>query len=422
MNRRHFLHSTAAASTAVALPGCLSTGNISPYPTGNASSSGGRVLLGIDRLAQDGFTALRGQRVALITNQTSINGSGTAVRRVLQNALGPRLVKLLTPEHGLDSRVRAGVHVATVRDSVTGLIAHSLYGAHRKPTREMLADVDVVVFDVQDIGCRSYTYISTMAVAMEACGEMGKGFLVLDRPNPLGGQRVQGPPIERRWKSFVGQVPVPYVHGLTAGELAKMIVGQGWGSASPQLMVVPMLGWSRGMSWGNTGLPWVATSPNIPYTTSPLYYATTGMLGGMSAVDIGIGTSKPFQFAGGRNINGAQMASDLTRYGLPGIQFRPYQSANKPGFSGVELNIQPNGNTDLCAVGVMLIQEVAKRTGGEPLRATSGSMLDLFHKVYGSNSLWTDLQRGRPWQDIAASWQSSLSSFQSQRQPYLLYS
>ncbi len=420
MNRRHFLN-LWPAGVAGMLQSCGTTGVTTTYP-GGGFSGGGRVVLGVDRLAQDNFAILRGRRVGFITNQTSINGSGTPSRRVLQQGLGPGLTKLFAPEHGLDSRVRAGVSVPTVRDSMTGLTAHSLYGAHRKPTREMLQNIDVMVFDVQDIGSRSYTYISTMIVAMEACGEAGIDFVVLDRPNPMGGNLLSGPPIERGLKSFVGQVPVPYVHGMTTGEIAKMAVGRGWVTRGPKLMVVPMLGWQRGMAWGSTGLPWVATSPNIPYSYSPHYYATTGMLGGMGAVDIGIGTSKPFQVAGGRGVNGAQLAEFLSGQGFSGAQFRPYVSSKKAGFSGVEILLNPAAQPDVCALGVALCSEICRRAGGEPLRATSSGMLDLFHKVYGSRSLWSHLKQGTPWQSIAREWHDSLSSFRSQRQAYLLYS
>ena len=175
-------------------------------------------MLGVDVLASRGFDLLRGKRVGLITNHTSLTGRGEQTRRALQRALGGSLTALYAPEHGIDGSIKAGVHVSTRRDSVTGLTVYSLYGPTRKPTPAMLASIDVLVFDLQDIGCRSYTYISTMIVSMEAAAENGKLFVVLDRPNPMGGWRVEGPPLEPQWKSFVGQVPVPYVHGMTAGE------------------------------------------------------------------------------------------------------------------------------------------------------------------------------------------------------------
>ena len=394
-------------------------GAASPYPQGGQTSGG--FALGIDRLAEDGFNVLRGKRVGLITNQTSLTRNGTMTRVAMQRGLGSNLTALFTPEHGLDGRETAGLNVQSRRDSVTGLTAFSLYGDTRKPTPQMLSGVDVLVFDLQDIGSRSYTYISTMALAMEAAAENGKEFVVLDRPNPLGGLRVQGPPLESSWKSFVGQIPVPYVHGMTTGELARMINGQGWIKSRPRLMVVPMRGWQRSMTWSDTGLRWMATSPNIPNATSPFYYAATGILGGLDEVDIGIGTSQPFQFAGGKGIDPGQFASFMNSMSIPGVRFAPYTSSKKPGFGGVQIYLDPRGNTDLLALDVVLTSQVIKRSGGLPLRATRGDEVNLFHKVYGSDSLWRDLQRGRPPGQIIAGWQAANARFLSARQPYLLY-
>ena len=236
-----------------------------------ASHAPAAVQLGIDRLAADNFAPVRGKRVGLICNQTSVDGRGRPTRTVLQKALGRAFTSLYAPEHGIDGRAAAGVHVSSTRDRLTGLPVYSLYGDTRKPAPWMLANVDVVLFDLQDIGCRSYTYISTMALAMEACGEQGKDFIVLDRPNPINGQRVQGPPLERSWKSFVGQLPVPYVHGLTTGELARMANAEGWTGRRCRLTVVPMSGWQRGMTWNDTGLRWIPTSPNIPKSNAGFY-------------------------------------------------------------------------------------------------------------------------------------------------------
>jgi uncharacterized protein YbbC (DUF1343 family) len=364
---------------------------------------------------------VRGKRVGLILNQTSAARNGTPSRVLLQRALGPAFTSLYTPEHGLDGQEKAGIHVTSRRDPVTGLPAYSLYGSTRKPAPEMLANIDCLLFDLQDIGTRSYTYISTMALAMEACAEQGKEFIVLDRPNPLGGLRVSGPPLEPAWKSFVGQVPVPYVHGLTAGELAKMINAFGWIKARPRLTVIPVRGWQRAMTWRDTGLRWIPTSPNIPGPESPIYYATTGMLGGMNGVDIGIGTARPFEYAGGPGIDGREFAASMSRMGIPGVRFSPYQSAKKAGYAGVQLTIDPHGQTDLCALGVLLVSEVCRRTGNAPLRATTGDTLNLFHKVYGSDSLFRDLSSGRPVPSIMASWQASLNGFRSARQRFLMY-
>lgn len=415
-HRRSFLRLAAAASGAAFLPSCVSPGGGVSLP-----GTGGGFALGIDTLTESGFAALRGKRVGLILNQTSAARNGTPSRMVLQRALGSRFTSLYTPEHGLDGKEKAGIHVTSRRDPITGLPAYSLYGSTRKPTPAMLADIDVLLFDLQDIGSRSYTYISTMALAMEACAEQGKEFMVLDRPNPLGGNRISGPPLEPQWKSFVGQVPVPYVHGLTAGELAQMINAYGWIKARPRLTVLPMRGWNRNMIWRDTGLRWIPTSPNIPGPESPFYYAVTGILGGLNSVDIGIGTSRPFEYAGGPGINPDEFSGALNRRGIPGVRFAPYHSQRKPGFAGAQVILDPRGNTDLLALAVVLASEVCRRTNNSPLRATTGDTRTLFHKVYGSDSLFRDLQSGRPVGSIIASWQSSLNNFRSARQRFLLY-
>ena len=410
LGRRAFL-----AAAGGALASCTSTSSLIPSVSG-----GGGFALGIDVLSESGFAAVRGARVGLITNQTSADRSGTRTRSVLQRGLGQNLTALFTPEHGLDGTEKAGNKVPSRMDPLTGVVAWSLYGDTRKPTGQMLAGIDAMLFDLQDIGSRSYTYISTMALAMEACAEHGKTFIVLDRPNPMGGHRIQGPPLESRWKSFVGQIPVPYVHGMTAGELARMICARGWISRNPKLQVIPMRGWQRGMMWRDTGLRWIPTSPNIPHAESPLYYAATGMLGGLNGVDIGIG-STPFECAAGRGVNPDTFAASMNARRIPGVQFSPWTSSRKPGFAGARLKIDPHGQTDLVALDVLLCAEICRLSGGEPLRQTTGDTLTLFHKVYGSDSLWNHLRRGTSVSTIMAGWQSANASFRSARQPYLLY-
>lgn len=378
----------------------------------------GPFMLGVDVLASRGFDLIRGKRVGLITNHTSLTGRGERTRTVMQRALGSNLTALYAPEHGIDGTIGAGIHVSTRRDSVTGLTVYSLYGPTRKPTPAMLAPIDVLVFDLQDIGCRSYTYISTMIVAMEAAAENGKQFVVLDRPNPMGGWRVEGPPLESKWKSFVGQIPVPYVHGMTAGELAMMACSRGWVSRVPRLDVVKMQGWHRGMVWQDTGLRWHPTSPNIPHATSPFYYVTTGILGGATSVDIGIGTENPFGYAGGSGVNPNALLAYCQRLNTPGVSFAPY---SKNDFGGVRLSINPRATADLTALDVLLLAEINRLSGGKVVGRMSGSKLNLFNKVYGSESLYSDLRRGVPAMSIVSRWQGYNQSFRSQRQRFLLY-
>jgi uncharacterized protein YbbC (DUF1343 family) len=412
MHRRNLLQLICAGAGTALMSSCSTTQPI---------LHSGPTNLGIDQIAKTGFAPLKGRRVGFITNQTSVNSAGTMSRVVLQQGLGTDLKALFGPEHGLDTRAKAGDHVANGQDSVTGLRAFSLYGENRKPTPAMLADLDVLVFDIQDIGVRSYTYISTMALAMEAAGQAGKDFVVLDRPNPLGGTQVQGPPMEEAYRSFVGQIPVPYRHGMTIGELAKMIVAKNWIKANPRLTVIAMQGWQRAMNWSDTKLAWVPTSPNIPNWQSPFYCATTGILGELKGVDIGIGTEKPFHYAAAQGIDGHAFAAFLTSQNIAGASFIPYTSIVKPGFSGVEIILDPKASTDLMALSKLLIQEVVRRTDGAPLRASTPTTIDLFRKVYGSDALWNALQNNTPWQELVRSWTPSLTAFKRERAPYLLY-
>lgn len=383
-----------------------------------------RVQLGIDREIAGGFQRLRGRSIGLVTNQTGVDGQGGFTRSALKAGLGDSLKVLFGPEHGLDTRARAGARVSDSVDEVTGLPVRSLYGTTRKPTPAMLEGLDALVFDIQDIGIRSYTYISTMALCMEACGEAGIDFIVLDRPNPMGGERVQGPPLEPRWTSFVGQVPVPYLHGLTVGELARMIVGERWIRALPRsLDVIAMEGWTRSMNWGASRLGWVATSPNIPRWVSPYYCAATGILGELRGVEIGVNSPEPFEVASAAGVNPRQLAAALTRAFPTGVRFAPYTSTRSPGMAGVRLAIDPNGTTDLMALGIALVCEINARArrGARPFELTGATGIDLFKKAYGSEVLWDAVRAGAPWQPLVTGWSDSLAAFRALRAPYLLY-
>jgi uncharacterized protein YbbC (DUF1343 family) len=412
MNRRELVGLASASALALSATGCA---------TSSQSTMSDGVSLGIDQLKQARFAPLKGRRIGFITNQTSVDQAGTMSRVILQQGLGADLKVLFGPEHGLDTRSKAGDHVANGMDEITGLRAMSLYGQNRKPTPEMLAELDVLVFDIQDIGVRSYTYISTMALAMEACGEAGKDFVVLDRPNPLGGSLIQGPPIKTEFLSFVGQVPVPYRHGMTIGELAKMINANRWIKANPRLTVIPMKGWRRDMVWTDTKLTWVPTSPNIPYPASPIYCATTGILGELRDVDIGIGTDKPFQFAAAQGVDGAAFSTYVNSLGFDGVVAKPYVNTVKPGYSGIELEVDPRTKADVMAYGMMLIQEIVRRSNRAALASATPSSLDIFKKVYGSNDLVASLDNNVTWATLASGWLPANIQFARDRRPHLLY-
>ena len=380
-------------------------------------SARSQVQLGIDVLEQDGFSALKGKRIGLVTNHTGIDSHGIKTRKILAAAKAVHLVALYTPEHGLDGTTPAGKYVKSGKDKVTGLVVHSLYGPTRKPTLEMLRGIDVLAYDMQDIGSRSYTYISTMVKCMEACGEAGIEFVVLDRPNPLGGIRVEGPPIEPRWISFVGQLPVPYIHGMTAGELAQMANAKGWVQPKCKLTVVSMRGWQRTMSWNQTGLRWIATSPNIPYPTSPLYYAATGLAGEVEGVETGCGGPEPFQIAATKWTSASEFAAYLRSLKLPGVSFSEYA---KSGFGGVRIHIDPDSSANLSALGIHLLA-AAQKSAPQSIFRGPASKYDIFYKCYGSNTIRDAIEKRIPVGKIIGSWTAANARFLNERKAYLLY-
>src|SRR6478736_4309610 len=322
-----------------------------------------RVKLGNEVLVETNFKALAGKRVGLITNPSGINSRLESTVEVLRNAPGVKLVALFGPEHGIYGDVPAGDKIASSTDKRTGLPVYSLYDKTRKPTPEMLKDLDVLVYDLQDTGCRSYTFISTMGVAMEACGAAGVEFVVLDRPNPLGGLRVVGPLLEQaKLRSFVSRWNVPYVYGRSCGELAQMINEKGWITNRCKLTVIPMRGWQRSMVWADTGLPWVPASPHIPHGESPLYQVATGMLGEIGGVNIGVGYTLPFQCIAAPNVDPQELAAKLSSYGLPGVRFqpvtfKPYYAAFKDQMvSGVQIYFTDPATAPLTAINFYALE------------------------------------------------------------------
>jgi uncharacterized protein YbbC (DUF1343 family) len=383
-----------------------------------SSFSGFALELGIDRLESRQFDSLKGKRIGLITNQTGVNSRGRRTREILAKAPGIKLVSLFTPEHGLDGKELAGKYVPNRVDPLTGVTAHSLYGPTRKPTPEMLKGIDVLVYDMQELGVRSYTYVSTMARCMEAAGESGIEFMVLDRPNPLGGVRVEGPPVEPQWISFVGQLPVPYVHGMTCGELARMLNERKWMAAQCRLTVVKMQGWERSMIWTDTGLPWIKTSPNIPRPDSPAYYVATGIVGSLAGLETGVDGPTPFEICAGKGVNPEALTNTVKNLGMDGIQARPYAA---DGFCGCRLSIDPKAKGDLCFLALTLLSETNRASKPDLFAKSPADKLDIFWKVYGSNTIRDQLRQGVSIQKIAQSWKPGIEKFREDRKSYLFY-
>ncbi len=388
------------------------------------------VLLGSEVLAADGFKALAGKRVGLITNPSGVNRRLESTVDVLRRAPGVQLVALFGPEHGIYGDVPAGDKIESRTDTRTGLPVHSLYGATRKPTPKMLEGLDAVVYDLQDTGSRSYTFISTMGLAMEACGEAGLEFIVLDRPNPLGGERIEGPLVEQeKLRSFVSQWDIPYVYGLTCGELARMLNDRGWIKKPCKLTVVPLRGWRRDMTWAATGLPWVPASPHIPHAESPLFQVATGMIGEIGSVSIGVGYTLPFQTIALPKLDPHALAAKLNGYGLPGVVFRPltykpYYAAYKDEvIGGVQLHFTDPARAPLTALNYYALEALKAVTGRDVFAEAvkSGKKFDMFDKVNGTDATRLALQAGKSAAAIVAGWKAGEDKFRTDRAKYLLY-
>lgn len=345
-----------------------------------------RVRTGIEVLRADNFRALQGKRVGLLTNPTGVDAELNSTVDILHSAPGVKLVALFAPEHGVRGDFSAGTAVGAQTDAATGLKVNSLYGRTKKPTPEMLRSLDVLVYDIQDIGCRSYTFISTMGKAMEACAENGVAFMVLDRPNPLGGERVEGPmTVEPDCRSFVSQYPIPYVYGLTAGELATWL-NKTQLKGKCKLSVVKMQGWRRSMLFEETGLPWVPTSPNIPTAETALYYPATGIMGELGSVSIGANYTMPFRVAVNETINPLKLSAELNSLELPGVRFRPvYLQPGGKKQQGVQVYVLDPKKANLTSIQFHILRALIKLSH-KPF-AVAADRLSMFDKVSGSKSL-----------------------------------
>ncbi len=375
-----------------------------------ASSQTPKVQTGIEVLRERGFDILRGKRVGLITNPTAVDASLRSTVDILAGAPEVKLAALFGPEHGVRGEFAGGDEVGTTIDRRTGVTAYSLYGKNRKPTRDMLRGIDVLVYDIQDIGCRSYTYISTMGLAMEAAADAGIPFVVLDRPNPLGGVRIEGNVAEPGFFSFIGRYPIPYVYGLTCGELAQLLNGEKMlsGGARCSLTVVPMKGWRRSMTFDQTGLPWVPTSPHIPSESTPAYCVGTGILGELGIISEGVGYTLPFRVFAAPWIDPYTLANEMNALGLRGCLFRPiifkpfYGRMKDSTLYGVEIYITDGASAELMSLQFRFL-EVHNRlypeknlfTLAEPSRIRafdSAAGSDRVRKLFTSSMKFSDLE------------------------------
>jgi uncharacterized protein YbbC (DUF1343 family) len=381
-----------------------------------AGAEGERTKTGIDVLEEQQFAPLRGKRVGLFTNQTGIDSASHRTIDLLARAEGVKLAAIFSPEHGIAGKAE-DVSVANATDDATGLPIVSLYGETRRPTAEMLANLDALVFDIQDAGVRFYTYITTMGYAMEEAAKHHISFFVLDRPNPLGGEAIEGPMLDRDRLSFVGYFPMPVRYAMTLGELAQMFNAEN--KIGVELHVIAMKNWRRNDVYDATGLPWIPPSPNLRSVNEALLYPGLEILqaGGVS---VGRGTETPFELFGAPWIHGAEFAATFNGRSIPGVHFEPAQFTPASGLyagqlcEGVSITITRREVFRPMRMGIEIADALRR---GYPADFHVGKMIELL----GSQSTVDALMSGEAPGRILTGWSADLEQFRAIREKYLIY-
>ena len=412
---------TAAARVDTPAPQALQSGGDQPGDILRGNLPPASVRPGIEVLLSDSLSLVRGRRAGLITNHTGRDRNGTPSIDLLAEHPEVELVALFSPEHGIRGSAEAGVRVDDGVDERTGLPVHSLYGENRAPTAEMLDGIEVLLFDIQDIGTRYYTYLSTMALAMDAAGEHGIPFVVLDRPNPIGGDPVQGNVLNPSFSSFVGLYPMPMRHGLTAGEFARMAAGEF--GVEVELSVAVVDGWERTMPFGETGIPWIAPSPNMPSVESALHYPGTCLFEG-TPISVGRGTDRAFQLVGAPWLDGDALADRLNALGVADARFVAVRfTPESPGdgkFGGTEVGgvrLEADGpEYDPTLAALALLAEI-KAMSGDRWSWRTGH----FDRLAGTDGLRAALDAGATYAELADGWGEGLAGYLVRREEYLLY-
>lgn len=399
----------------------FATGNGNGNQYGHEKGVGNphKFQLGVEALLSDHKDLIAGKKVGLITNPTGVDQKLNSIVDLLQNDPDVELTALYGPEHGVRGDAQAGSYIKSYIDEPTGLPVYSLYGSTRKPTAEMLADIDVLLFDIQDVGTRFYTYIYTMAYAMEAAKENDIPFIVLDRPNPLGGEKVEGPVLDEEYKSFVGNYPIPLRHGMTVGELAKLFNEEF--KIGADLTVVEMSGWDRDMYYDETPLEFVAPSPNMPTLDTALVYPGAALIEGTMNISEGRGTTQPFELLGAPFINSTEFAATLNELNLPGVTFRA--ASFTPSFSknagklthGVQIHITDRDAYQPVETGLHIVKTM------NDMYPEDVQFRSFFNNLIGNGWVLEAIQNGQSVEEIQAQWQEGLDEFKQVRAEYLIY-
>ncbi len=381
---------------------------------------------GIEILARHYADQLRNKRVGILTNPTGIDRNLRSTIDIIRSLPDVNVIRLFSPEHGIRGSYKAGEKVDEYIDAATGLQIVSLYGKSRKPPTSSIDDLDVVVYDIQDIGSRTYTFISTMTYMMESCEKAGVSFLVLDRPCPMGGDRIGGPMIEDRFLSFIGIHNVPQVYGLTAGEWARLM--QAERTPGIRLAVIPMKGWRRGRLFGDLGFPWVPTSEHIPAWETAFFYAMTGSLGELGNVSNGVGTPTPFELVGAPWVDAAKITAAMNRKALGGVRFRSTSFRPRYGtFDGVlchgfQIHKTGPSQCDPAKVGLKILEVLSMLYPEKNLfRDTGSGGYRMFQKSVGDSRLLERLGSGQELGSSEKILERSLQDYGKRRHAVLIY-
>lgn len=394
------------------------------------------VRVGVEVLESRGFEGLKGKRVGLVTNPSGVDRNLHSTIDILNEAEDVNLVALFGPEHGVRGDAYAGDIVDDSIDQLTGIKVYSIYGKYREPSQNMLDGIDIMVYDIQDVGTRSYTFISTLGLVMRACAKKGIEVMVLDRPNPLGGLKVEGCNVEPGFFSFVSEFAIPYVYGLTVGELAIMINEEGMNRGQRgydshlkcKLSVIPMEGWHRDMTYVETGLPWVLPSPNIPYPQTAIDYPSSGISGELYGyLNVGVGYTLPFSTFAAEWVDADLLKKELDSYALPGVAFRTIHYKPIAGSSqgklihGVQFHYTDYESATISLTQFYVMQALHRLYPDRNPFIMSQSRTGMFDKVCGTDYVRKTFSKRLEVADIIDYWNKDSADFRALSKKYYLY-